>query len=325
VTAQSERPTQVGRYTDGTLEPELVSPFATAGLVEVFKRRYLLRLLVQKEIQSRYQGSLLGVLWSYVPSLIRFCMYFFVIGLIFGLHKTVPNFAIHMFSALTAVHFFTETFSSGTRSIARNKAIVRKMPMPREMFPVASVIVSAIDSFPQLLILFVGAVAVGWHPDPLGLGAFLLGFAVITVLGTALALLFSAMNVFFKDFQQIVSTLMMFTHWIVPMIYPFEKIATSSLAGTWLYYLYLSNPLTIAVLLFQRAFWVPTFPTCGTPEAAAAPVFCAPHGDVAAVGFPVLPQHLFLLGWIMLAGSLITLVFCQKAFSRLEGKFAERL
>ena len=325
MTAQSERPTRAGRYAEGPLEPDLVSPFDSAGLIEVFKRRYLLRLLVQKEIQARYQGSLLGVLWSYVPSLVRFCMYFFVIGLILGLHKTVPNFAIHMFSALTAVHFFTETFSSGTRSIARNKAIVRKMPMPREMFPVASVIVSAIDSFPQLLILFIGAVSVGWHPDPLGLAAFLLGFAVVTVLGTALALLFSAMNVFFKDFQQIVSTFQMFTHWIVPMIYPFEKIATSSLAGTWLYYLYLSNPLTIAVLLFQRAFWVPTFPTCGTPEAASAPVFCAPHGDINAVGFPVLPHHLFLLGWIMLAGSLITLVLCQKAFSRLEGKFAERL
>ena len=43
------------------------------------------------------------------------------------------------------------------------------------------------------------------------------------------------------------------------------------------------------------------------------------------MGYPVLPQHLFLLGWIMLAVSLVALVLCQKAFSRLEGKFAERL
>lgn len=324
MTAQSERPTPAGTFGDDAIEPELVSPFAGAGLVEVFRRRYLLKLLVQKEIQARYQGSLLGVLWSYVPSLVRFSMYFFVIGLILGLHQTVPNFAIHMFAALTAVHFFTETFSSGTRSIARNKSIVRKMPMPREMFPVASVIVSAIDSFPQLLILFIGAVSVGWHPDLLGIGAFLLGFAVITVLGTALALLFSAMNVFFKDFQNIVQTFQMFTHWIVPMIYPFERIATSSFAGTWLYTAYLSNPLTVGVLLFQRAFWVPTFPTCGT-GAATSPTMCAPGGDVAAVGFPVLPEHLFLLGWVMLAASLVILALCQKAFSRLEGKFAERL
>ena len=330
MTAQSERPARPeGEARPGgeaalTPSAELVSPFESNGLVEVFRRRYLLRLLVQKEIQARYQGSLLGVLWSYVPSLVRFCMYFFVIGLIFGLHQSVPNFAIHMFAALTAVHFFTETFASGTRSIVRNKAIVRKMPMPREMFPVASVIVSAIDSFPQLLILFIGAVGVGWHPDAGAIAAALLGFAVISVLGTALALLFSALNVFFKDFQQIVSTLQMFTHWVVPMIYPFERIATSSFAGTWLFTLYLCNPLTTGVLLFQRAFWVPTLPACGTP-AATSPTICAPGGDIGAVGYPVMPHHLFLLGGVMLFVSFIALLLCQLVFTRLESKFAERL
>jgi ABC-2 type transport system permease protein len=249
-------------------------------------------------------------------------MYFFVIGLVLGLHKSVPNFAIHMFSALVGVHFFTETFSTGTRSIMRNKAIVRKMALPREMFPVASVIVSAINSFPQLLILFVGAVAVGWRPDVEGIVAGLLGLAIITVLGTALALIFSALNVFFRDFQNIVSTLQLFTHWIVPMIYPFSKIATSSLAGSWLYVLYLCNPLTIGVLLLERAFWVPTIPECG-PDLTVD--VCLPGGDPTALGFPDLPHHLFLLGWGMLAASLVILVLCQIGFNRLEGKFAERL
>jgi ABC-2 type transport system permease protein len=246
-------------------------------------------------------------------------MYFFVIGLVFGLHKSVPNFAIHMFAALAGVHFFTETFSSGTRSIVRNKAIVRKMPMPREMFPVASVIVSAVNSFPQLLILFVGAVAVGWRPEWQGIAAGLLGFAVLTVLGTALALLFSAMNVFFKDFQNIVATFQLFTHWIVPMIYPFAKLATSSLGHSYFYYLYMSNPLTVGVLLIQRCFWVPTIPACPSQYT------CLPNGDPSQLGYPDLPHHLFALGFLMLAISTVILVMCQRAFSRLEGKFAERL
>src|SRR3954468_5394935 len=193
-----------GQYPDGTsalakplshparvLDAPLVSPFSSAGLIDVFRRRYLLRLLVQKEVSSRYQGSLLGLLWSYVQPLVRFCMYFFVIGLVLGLHKNVPNFAIHMFAALVAVHYFTETFSNGTRSIVRNKAIVRKMAMPREMFPVAAVIVSAIHTFPQTLILFVACVGVGWSPDVPALFAGLLGITIITIFGTALALLFS--------------------------------------------------------------------------------------------------------------------------------------
>src|SRR3982750_802652 len=80
--------------------------FAGGGLFGVFRRRYLLKLLVQKEVRSRYQGSILGLLWSYIQPLVRFCMYFFVIGLVLGLHKDVPNFAIHMFAAIVGVRFF---------------------------------------------------------------------------------------------------------------------------------------------------------------------------------------------------------------------------
>ncbi len=299
----------------------LASPFSGGGLMDVFRSRYLLKLLVQKELTSRYQGSVLGLLWSYVLPLVRFSMYFFVIGLVLGLHKDLPNFAIHLFCALVGVHFFTETFSAGTRAIVKNKALVRKMAMPREMFPVATVIVSAVNTFPQILILFIASIAVGWRPDTQGIFALVLGFAIITVLGTALALLFSAMNVFFKDFQNIVATFMLFTHWIVPMMYPFSRLATSSMGDTWFYYVYLSNPLTIAVILIQRGIWIPTFPDCS----AKVTTYCLPGGDPSAIGYPDLPHHLYLLGWIMLAASFIILVFCQRAFSRLEGKFAERL
>ncbi len=69
-------------------------------------------------------------------------------GVLFGLHQDVQNFAIHMFCGLIIVHFFNETFNAGTRSIVRNKALVQKMAMPREMFPVASMLVSALPRGP---------------------------------------------------------------------------------------------------------------------------------------------------------------------------------
>ena len=83
MTAQSERPdlassngTGPDQATGAVLtDPSapLVSPFAGGGLIDVFRRRYLLKLLVQKEIRARYQGSLLGLMWSYVQPLVRFC------------------------------------------------------------------------------------------------------------------------------------------------------------------------------------------------------------------------------------------------------------
>jgi ABC-2 type transport system permease protein len=288
----------------------LVSPYGSGGLHDVARRTYLLKLLVQKEIQARYNGSFLGLLWSYVLPLVRFCMYFFVIGLVLGLHKDVPNFAIHMFCALVFVHFFTETFSSGTRSIMRNKAIVRKMAMPREMFPVSAVIVSLIHTFPQVLILLVAAFTLGWDPSATDLGAGLLGFTVLTLFCTGLALVFSAFNVYFRDFGQFVSLLTIFTHWAVPMIYPYSKVATSSLAGSIWQDLYLANPLTEAVLLLQKCFWVPT---CDGPNAAKC------------TGPDAMPPDLFERGFIMLGIGVVFLLVCQRVFTRLEGKFAERL
>ena len=75
--------------------------------------------------------------------------------MILDLHKDVQYFGIHMFAGLVFVHYFTETFSSGTRSIVRNRSIISKMPMPREMFPVASMLVSAFHVVPGLVIITV--------------------------------------------------------------------------------------------------------------------------------------------------------------------------
>ena len=108
---------------------------AQQGLLEVFRRRYLLRLLVRREISARYSGSFLGLLWSYINPLTQFFIYYFVIGVLIGLHQDVPNFAIHMFCGIIVVHYFTETFNAGTRSIVRNKALVRKMAMPTRDVP----------------------------------------------------------------------------------------------------------------------------------------------------------------------------------------------
>ena len=293
-----------------TVEPSsvpdapLAPPSANAGLLDVFRRRYLLRLLVRKEIQGRYSGSFLGLFWSYVQPAVRFAMYFFVIGGILGLHDDVEVFGVHMFAGIVFVHFFTESFNAGTRSIIKNKALVRKMAMPREMFPVASMLVSAFHVVPGLVILTVACVAVGWTPDPVGLAAGLLVFAICAVLGTALALLFSAANVFFRDFANVVNTLTIFVTFSVPMIYPYSMVQDRFRAFA---DYYLLNPLAEVVLLVQRCFWV------------------GATSDRDQTIEEHMPDHLFTLGFAHLGVALVVLVVAQLVFTRLENKFAERL
>lgn len=290
--------------TERVVDAPLVAPSGSTGLVEVFRRRYLLRLLVRREISARYQGSFLGLLWSYVNPLTQFLIYYVVIGILFQLHHDVQNFAIHMFAGIIIVHFFNETFNAGTRSIVRNKSLVQKMAMPREMFPVASMLVSGYHVLPQLVILLFVCGLAGWTPDPAGMGALLMSLVIIATLGTALALLFSAANVFFRDVSNVASIMTNFVRFGVPMIYPYSMVADRFHGHT---ELYLANPIADAVLLLQRAFWV------GTTDDRDATI--AEH----------MPVHLFLHGWIAIASSLVVLALGQFVFGRLQNKIPERL
>lgn len=296
--AESTRPP-----ADHVVDAPLTSPAATQGLLEVFRHRYLLKLLVRREISARYSGSFLGLIWSYINPLSQFLIYVFIFVLLLERDRT-ENFAIHIFTGLIVVHFFTETFNAGTRSIVRNKALIRKMSLPKEMFPVASMLVSLYHVAPQLVILVIACVPYGWTPDVLGMLALLLALGIIMLLGTALALLFSVANVYFRDFASAVGILTNFVRFSVPMIYPFTLVE-ERFKGFAQYYLY--NPLAEAVLLVQRAFWVGT------------------TNDPAATAATELPDHLFTRGLVMLAIAGLALVVAQVVFRSLEDKIPERL
>ncbi len=219
--------------------------------------------------------------------------------------RGLENFAIHLFTGLVIVHFFNETLNAGTRSIVRNRQMVQKMALPREMFPVASMMVSGFHIGPQLVILLIACVATGWSPDAYGLAAGLLGLIISMILGTALALIFSAANVFMRDVGNAVSVLTNFVRFGVPMMYPFSYVALS-LPPVWVE-IYLANPIAIAVLLMQRCFWI------GTTAHPAA---------MEAVN---MPDHLMERGLIALLISIVSMVIAQVIFSRLENKMPERL
>lgn len=285
--------------------PPLVSPAATSGLLEVFRRRYLLKLLVKREISARYQGSFLGLVWSYINPLSQFFIYYVIFGIVLSRGRGLENFAIHLFTGLVIVHFFNETLNAGTRSIVRNRQMVQKMALPREMFPVASMMVSAFHVGPQLVILLIACVATGWSPDAYGVASGVLGLVISMVLGTSLALVFSAANVFLRDVGNAVSVLTNFVRFGVPMMYPFSYVE-EALSPFWVN-VYLANPITDAVLLMQRCFWIGTT----THPAAMERIH--------------MPDHLFQRGLAALLLSLVLMVFAQLIFSRLENKMPERL
>jgi ABC-2 type transport system permease protein len=234
---------------------QLIKPGSGRGLLDVYADRFLLKLLVRKEIKVRYRGSVLGLLWSYVKPLVQFLIYFVALGVFLDLQRGTPNYAIYLFAGIVLVNFFTESLSNATRSIVDNRDLIRKIYLPRELFPVATVWVSAAHFFPQLLVLIGACLVVGWTPSIVQLAAVVLIFLMVAVLATGLGLLFGAMNVYFRDSENIVDMIVMVVTWASPVLYVWSMVERAM--GPW-FWIYQLNPMTVAVEVFHWAFWEPT-------------------------------------------------------------------
>ena len=140
------------------------APGQDAGWLNPFLERFLLNLLVRKELRVRYRGSVLGMVWSYVKPAVQFLVFYLAMGVFLELNKGTPAYAVYLFSGIVVVNLFGEVFGNATRSITGNSALVSKIYMPSQLFPWASMLVALVHFLPQLLVLVVGALLNGWLP-----------------------------------------------------------------------------------------------------------------------------------------------------------------
>lgn len=282
------------------------APGQGRGLREVVANRFLLSRIVNKEIQVRYRASVLGLVWSYIKPAIQFGVYFVALGVFLGLNKGLPNYAIYMFSGIVVMNLFTEVFGNAARIIVGNGDLIKKIYLPRELFPVSSLWVAWIHFFPQVAILLVVDLIVGWHPTLQQVLAFFAGFAIVSIFALALGLIFGTANVFFRDAENFVDLINMVVTWMSPVLYMWVLVANT--LPSWAVTVYQCNPLTAAVELFHDAFWASTI-----------------DGTIPYETWHVMP-HLFSL-WMPLALmlSFATLLVGDLLFRRHEGKFAQEL
>ncbi|SCY41278.1 ABC-2 type transport system permease protein [Microbacterium sp. LKL04] len=270
------------------------------GILDVIRWRYLLSLLIQKGTATRYRNSVLGWTWSYVKPAAQFAVYYFVMGIILGLHQNVPNFAIYLFSGVVMVNLFNEAFTNATDSIVANGSLVRKIYLPRELFPLAATIGAMIHFLPQAAVLVLICLIVGWTPSLLAIGAGLLGILLVVVWSFGLGLLFAGVNVRFRDAHNFVEIIRTFSTWTSPVLYTWVYVQTAMPSS--LFHIFMSNPLTVAVELFHVGFWDATVDNG--------------HG---------LPPHFPVYVLASLIASLVVLIAGQLTFRRFERSFAQDL
>jgi ABC-2 type transport system permease protein len=269
---------------------------------EILSHRELIGLLVGREVKSRYKDSKLGFVWSLIRPLLQLAIYYIAIGKILGASRAIPDFAVFVFIGLTLWGLFAEIISSGTSSLLSNAGLVKKVYVPREVFPLSSVGSAAVNFAMQFVVLIFAVVFLSETKPVLSVELLYVPTSILTIILFGLAVIFftSALNVYLRDTQYLVEVALLLLFWLTPIVYSFTYVH-QALQGSWIEQVYLASPITISVLSMQKALW-----------------------GAGATG-QYWPENLPVMVVTALIVSTILLFIAQRFFARVQGNFAQEL
>lgn len=283
------------------------STFGGTGrsILEIWQSRELLGLLIRREVKARYKNSSLGVVWSLFRPLVQLLIYYFAIGQILGAARFIPDFAIFVFIGLTVWSLFSEIVSGSTSALITNAGLVKKVYLPREIFPLSSVGGALFNFGVQLLVLLAAIAILSTFPLDARLLLAPLALVMLMVFSVAVGLVLSAVNVYLRDTEHLVEIALVILFWLSPIVYSYTFVH-DALNGSWLEQLYLANPITLAIIAMQKALWNAGSTATGVMQQDW-------------------PDNLELRLVIALVVSIILLWIAQRLFARLQGNFAQEL
>lgn len=206
--------------------------------------------LTARELRSRFVGSSSGWVWLILNPILLLAVYGFVFGTIF--EARVPPglempFVAWLAMTLWPWMMFSEGVLTGARSIRDHAALISKVALPRQMPVLASVTAVFLLHLAGYVAVFLILAFMGIRLYPSGLFNLLMALASLYVLTTGLALALAALQVFVRDLEQALPTVMMFWFFLTPILYAPELLPPE--LAVWLVW----NPMTWWMALIRDA------------------------------------------------------------------------
>jgi len=256
---------------------------------DVLRYRELLGNLFRRDLQAKYRGSALGVLWTIANPVMLMGVYLLVFGVVWkSPFASGDNYALFLLSGLALWTFFAAAVQSATRSMLDNANLIRKTRFPRQLVPL-SVVFAHLVSFAAMLalLLVINFIALPrvrateWLAIPLAL--------LFVGLVCGLGLFTASLNVLFRDIEFIVAALLVPLFFLTPILYGLDTVSSSHQnAATLIHWL---NPLSPAVEAVRAPLFLGDLPnwkdvvylllSCAVSLALAAWVFLRIDDQIA--------------------------------------------
>jgi ABC-2 type transport system permease protein len=185
--------------------------------------KVLLAELVRTDFKLRYQGSVLGYLWSLLRPLLLFSVLYVVFDKFLKLGAGIPNFPIYLLLGIVLWSFFSDMTNQSLGSIVSRGSLIRKIRIPRWTIVVSSSISALINLGFNLIVVFIFIVVT--KSDLLETSLWLpLILLQIYVLGLGTSLILATAFVKFRDVRYIWEVLMQAGFYATPILYPLSRV-----------------------------------------------------------------------------------------------------
>ena len=181
--------------------------------------RHLLFTLVARDLKVKYRRSVLGILWSILNPLFMMLILTVVFANVFRI--AIENYAVYYITGALIFNFVSEATSTSMTSVINSAALIKKVYIPKYMFPLQKCIFSIVNMLFTLIALAVVYLIVQFPIQPT-IALFFIPMLYAAVFSLGLSLMLSALDVFFRDVGHLWSVWVVAWMYLTPILYPLD-------------------------------------------------------------------------------------------------------